>query len=346
MKALVRTQAGPPSVLRLDQSYPKPTPKAGHIIIHIKAIGLNRAELRSRNGDPPAKPEFTSDSLYTPTPPAILGEECVGIVEDSGGSEGIGKGDTVAAYFCGIGKVFDGAYAEYTRVPARYVFKLCTVLPWELLGAIPSTFMTAYGSLFRALHIRPGDGVLVHGGTSAVGTAAIMLAKLEGCKVAATTRQEAKADSLRRVGAEAVLIDGGDESLSEQLKSHESFKEGVYDVLPLVGPDRLTDAMACGKPFATVCITGVLTKVWALDSWSPAEGIETGKKLTTYQSARDLNSESLGKGMEKIVKDVEDGKIDVKGGIGLTLNGLESIVKGHEEMEADRVTGKIVIVLD
>ncbi|CAF9935763.1 MAG: hypothetical protein HETSPECPRED_009898 [Heterodermia speciosa] len=346
MKAIVRTQPGPPSVLRLDPSYPKPAPKAGHIIIRVNAIGLNRAELRSRNGDPPAKPEFTSDDLYTETPPAILGEECVGIADDNGGSEVIRKGDTVAAYFCGIGKAFDGAYAEYTRVPARYVFTLSTTLPWGLLGAIPSTFMTAYGSLFRALHIRPHDSVLVHGGTSSVGTAAIMLAKLEGCKVAATTRQKSKVDSLRQIGAKAVLIDGGDESLSKQLKAHETFKDGVDHVLELVGPDRIADAWACAKPFATVCITGVLTKVWALDKWSPAEGIETGKKLTTYQSARDLNSESLGEGMAKLVKDVEDGKIDVKGGIGLTLNGLESIIKGHEEMEADRVTGKIVIVLD
>ena len=346
MKAIVRTQPGPPSVLRLDPSYPKPAPKAGHIIIRVKAIGLNRAELRSRNGDPPAKPEFTSDDLYTGDPPAILGEECVGIVDDNGGSDVISNGDIVATYFCGIGKVFDGAYAEYTRVPAQYAFKLSTTLSWELLGAIPSTFMTAYGSLFRALHIQSGDTVLVHGGTSSVGTAAIMLAKLEGCKVAATTRQESKVDLLWQVGAEAVLIDGGDESLSKQLKTHEIFKDGVDHVLELVGPDRIADAWACAKPFATVCITGVLTKVWALDKWSPAERIETGKKLTTYQSARDLGSEALGKGMARIVKDVEDGKIDVKGGIGLTLNGLESIVKAHEEMEADRVTGKIVIVLD
>lgn len=346
MKAIVRTQPGPPSVLHLDSSYPTPAPKAGHIIIRVKAIGLNRAELRSRNGDPPAKTEFTSDGLYTQTPPAILGEECVGIVEDNGGSDTISKGDTVATYFCGIGKAFDGAYAEYTKVPAQYVYKLSTSLPWPVLGAIPGTFMTAHGSLYRALHIRPGDSVLVHGGTSSVGTATIMLAKLEGCTVAATTRQDTKADSLRRVGADVVLIDGGSESLSEQLKSHDAFKAGADHVLELVGPDRIADAFACAKPFATVCVTGVLTKVWALEQWAPAEGLETGKKLTTYQCARDTDFEALGKAMAKIVRDVEDGKIDVKGGIGLTLNGLEGIVKGHGQMEANRVSGKVVVVLD
>lgn len=346
MKAIVRTESGPPSVLHLDPSYPTPTPKAGHVIIRVKAIGLNRAELRSRNGDSPAKPEFTSDDLYTKIPPAILGEECIGIVEDNGGSEAVRKGDTVATYFCGIGKAFDGSYAEYTRVPAQYVYKLSTRLPWHVLGAIPSTFMTAYGSLYRALHIRPGDSVLVHGATSSVGTAAIMLAKLEGCTVAATTRQDTKADSLRTVGADVVLIDGRDKSLSEQLRDHDAFKDGADHVLELVGPDRIADAFACAKPFATVCVTGVLSKVWALEQWAPAERIQTGKKLTTYQCARDLDSEALGKAMAKIVQDVEDGKIDVTGGIGLTLSGLEGIIKGHEEMEADRVSGKVVVVLD
>ena len=346
MKAIVRTKPGPPSVLHLDPSYPTPAPKAGHVIIQVKAIGLNRAELRSRNGDPPAKTEFTSDDLYTQTPPAVLGEECVGIVEDNGGSDILSKGDTVATYFCGIGKAFDGAYAEFTRVPAQYVYKLSTSLPWHVLGAIPSTFMTAYGSLYRALHVRPGDAVLVHGGTSSVGTAAIMLAKLEGCTVAATTRQATKEKSLRRVGADVVLIDGGNGSLSEQLKSHDGFKAGADHVLELVGPDRIADAFACAKSFATVCVTGVLTKVWALEQWAPAEGIETGKKLTTYQCPRDSDSEALVKAIVSIVRDVEDGKLDVKGGIDLTLNGLEKTIKGHEEMEANRVSGKVVVVLD
>lgn len=345
MKAIVRTQPGPPSVFHLDSSYPKPAPEAGHVIILVKAIGLNRAELRSRNGDTPGKPEFTSDDLYNQTPPAILGEECVGEVEDNGGNRHFSRGDTVATYFCGISKAFDGAYAEYTKVPAQYVYKLSTSLPRDVLGAIPGTFMTAYGSLFRALHIQKGDSVLVHGGTSSVGTAAIMLAKLEGCDVVATTRQETKAESLRKVGADVVLIDGNDQSLSEQLKCHEAFKAGVDHVLELVGPDRIADAFACAKPFATVCGTGVLSKVWALEQWTPAEGIETGEKLTTYQCPRDLDLGALGEAMARIVKDAEDNKIDVKGGIGLTLKGLEGIVEGHEEMEANRVSGKVVVVL-
>ena len=346
MKALIRTAPGPPSVLHIDPDYLTPTPKANYIVIRIKAIGLNRAELRSRNGDPPAKPEFTNDDLYTQTPPAILGEECVGVVEDSGGHGTISKGDTVATFFCGIGKAFDGTYAEYTRVPAQYVYKLSTSLPWEILAAIPSTFMTAHGSLFRALHIRSGDSVLVHGGTSSIGTAAIMLAKLEGCAVAATTRQEAKVDSLRKVGADVVLIDGGDKALAEQLKCHSPFEAGADHVLELVGPDRLADAFSCAKPFATVCITGVLTRVWALERWSPAEGLETGKKLTTYQCARDPDLEAVGQSLARIVKSAEDGEIDVKQGIGLILKGLESVVSAHEEMEADRVSGKVVVVLD
>ena len=113
-----------------------------------------------------------------------------------------------------------------------------------------------------------------------------------------------------------------------------------------MGPDRIQDAFACTKPFAAICLTGILTKVWALEKWSPAESIETGKKLTSFQCARDIGSNALGEALQRIAKNVEAGKIDARGGIGLTLKGLESIIKGHEEMEANRVSGKVVVVLD
>lgn len=345
MRALVRTGPGGPQVLQVKSDYPTPSPKEDHILIRVKCCGLNRAELRSRAGDPPARGEFPSDELFTETPPAILGEECVGTVADNGGRQDFELGDTVATYFCGIGKIFDGSYAEYTLAPADHVYKIDTKLPFEILGAIPATFMTAWGSLYRALHIHNGDTLLIHGGTSSVGTAAIILAKRAGCYVAATTRKADKVENLKQSGADFVLIDGGTHSLSEQLKEHKAFKHGARNVLELIGPDKLAEAFTCTAPYGTICVTGVLTKVWALKEWAPADSIESGKKITTYQCPRDRDHEGLEEVLNKIVRAVESKDINIDDFIGRKLESLEGIAEGHRMMQANEVQGKVVVKL-
>lgn len=253
-------------------------------------------------------------------------------------------GDAVATWFCGIGKVFDGAYAEYTLAPAAYCYNIQTKLEMHVLGAIPATFITAWGSLHRALHIQKGDAVLIHGGTSSVGTAAIVLAKRAGCHVAATTRQSQKADQLKQTGADVVLIDNGEQSLADQLKQHQNFGKGAQWVLELVGPDKINEAFTCTAAYGTVCVTGVLTKVWKLDDWSPANGsIESGKKITTYQNPRDDDHDGIHQALTEIVKAVEDGEIKVDSFIGKTLRGLEGVVEGHRLMENSEVQGKVVV---
>src|SRR5205823_10082082 len=126
--------------------------------------------------------------------PSVLGIECVGIVK-AATENNFAVGQTVAAVMGGMGRAYDGGYAEYTLVPASHVIPLQTTLPWELLATIPETYLTAWGSLFDAMEVQPGQSLLVRGGTSSVGMAAITLAKDKGLQVLATTRTEAKADA-------------------------------------------------------------------------------------------------------------------------------------------------------
>src|SRR5690348_7403355 len=179
MKAAVVMQPGGPEVLHI-QEIPVPTPRPGWVLIHVKAFGLNRSELFTRQGHSPSV-RF----------PRVLGIECVGVVADGGGT-GLALGQTVAAVMGEMGRAYDGGYAEYTLVPASQVLPLTTALPWETLAAIPETFLTAWGSLFEAMDLQPGQTLLVRGGTSSVGMAAIMLAKHRGANVLATTRKIAK----------------------------------------------------------------------------------------------------------------------------------------------------------
>lgn len=349
MRAIVRSKPGGPSVLTLDSDYPKPAPKKGHVLIQVKAIGLNRSELRARAGEPPITGEFTSDALSTTELPKILGEECIGIVVSTGGSRHLKKGDTVATYFCGIGRVCDGSYAEYTLVPARFAYKLDTEMSWDVIGGLPAMFMTAWGSLHRALDISHEKEevrtLLVHGGTSSIGSAAIMLAAFAGCHVAATTRQEHKADALRECGAEVVLIDKDDGTLGGQLRKHNHFKDGAENVLELVGLDKIGEAFSCTKSMGTVCMTGALAKCSPPVDSAPIDGIESGKKLTTFRCCRDAAMSDHTVPLQALIKNIEMGNMDPTALRGLTLMGLESIMEAHELMEANKVSGKIVVLL-
>ena len=138
--------------------------------------------------------------------PRILGIECVGVVEAAPGTP-LTPGQKVAAVMGGMGRDYDGSYAEYTLVPATQVMPVATDLPWEKFAAIPETFLTAWGSLVESLNVRNGNTLLIRGGTSSVGMAALTLAKDLGVTVVATTRNAKKKQALIANGADHVVID-------------------------------------------------------------------------------------------------------------------------------------------
>lgn len=323
MKAAVTTKAGAPEVIEIKE-VSRPEVKSGWVLIKIKAFGLNRSEIFTRRGESPGV-KF----------PRIQGIECVGVVEED--ALGIyNKGQKVAAIMGGMGRFFDGGYAEYALVPLEIVFPFTSDLSWDILGAIPEMFQTVSGSLHQALEIESGETLLIRGGTSSIGMLACQLAKTKDLTVISTTRNPEKKQVLRENGADYVVIDEG--QVKELVR--DLFPDGVNKVLELIGTRTLKDSLKCIASKGMVCMTGILGNEWTMKEFTPMGDIPSLGRLTVYMGeSKNLSRELL----QEFINEVE------KGTIKLNIDrvfGLDQVAEAHQYMEDNKANGKIVVYVD
>lgn len=242
---------------------PIPEVRPGWVLVKVKAFGLNHSEKLLRLN------EIRADYIQKPVIPGI---ECVGEVVDPSDS-GLTVGQKVAALMGGMGRSFNGSYAEYALLPRRIVFRINSDLPWEALGAVPETYFTAWGSLFECLQLTADDTLLIRGATCALGYAAMQIAKALGCLVIATTHREDKLPLI--MDADETVIDDG--KLTGRI-------HGVTKALDLIGPRNLKDTLTAVEKGGIVCQTGLLGGVYALNGFDPIKDIPNGVYLTGFFS--------------------------------------------------------------
>jgi NADPH:quinone reductase-like Zn-dependent oxidoreductase len=314
MRAAVCVGAGGPEVLEV-RDLPVPAVRAGWSLVRVKGAGLNRSELRTRQGHSP-------DVRF----PRVLGIECVGVVAGST-DPALPEGTTVAAVMGEMGREFDGGYAEYALLPDALLMPIETTLSWEVLAALPETYLTAQGAL-DALGLEPGTRLLIRGGTSSVGLAAASIAAGHGLEIASTTRRPDKAGALTAAGVSHVVIDDGGPL---DLPWEPDF------VLDLVGARTAVDSLRLVRRGGTVCVAGSLSG-WSIADFQPVAMIPSGTRLTAFHS-KDMTGRT--DVLQRIVGEVEAGvhrpHID-------RVFGLDEIVAAHRYMEDDQASGKLVVL--
>ena len=324
MRAAVCVRAGGPETLEIRE-LPVPAVRDGWSLVQVQGAGLNRSELRTRQGHSPSV-----------TLPRVLGIECVGIVAASTDPR-LADGTTVAAVMGEMGREFDGGYAEYALLPNSLLMPVTTRLSWDVLAALPETYLTAQGSL-DALGIAPGGQgrLLIRGGTSSVGMAAASIASGYGVATAATTRRPGKAGALAAAGVDHVLVDAGG-PLAAGL--HAVWPDGPDYVLDLVGASTAADSLRLVRRGGTVCMTGTLSG-WLIPDFEPVAMIPSGTRLTAFHSD-DIKGRAGAAALQRVIREVEAGvyrpNVD-------RVFGLGDIVAAHRYMEGDQAAGKLVMM--
>lgn len=300
---------------------PRPEACPGWGVVKIHAAGLNHSEaiLRMHEAD--------ADYINTPIVPGI---ECVGEIADASDSR-FNVGDKVVALMGGMGRSFNGSYAEYALLPAKNVFRVDTELDWTALAAIPETYFTAYGSLVECLLLTKDDTLLVRGATSTVGQAAIQLAKALGATVIAAARRESSFEKLKAIGADHCIID------DEHISNH-PLPVRPNKVLELIGPKTLRDSLLTVRTPGYVCSTGVLGEVYTVEHFEPIKYIPNGVFLTSFYS--NFPTQQV---IDDILSLIRKSSIQP---LYSKVFTLDQIVEAHTLLERGGAGGKIILKID
>ena len=323
MRAIVIKRYGGPEVLAIEER-PMPTPEPGHVVIEVKAFGVNHAEIYFRKGAWGDVAEIT-------------GIECVGRVTVDP-DQRLKPGQTVMALVGGMGRSINGSYAEYVKVPSSNVVAVESDLPWEDLAAIPESYATAWTSLVGILALAPNQVVAIRGATSALGQAAVNIAAQAGARVIATTRNAARAAMLEAIGAREVLL----ESTELATRVRERHPDGIDAVLDIVGTTTVLDSLAMLRRGGHACLVGFLGGGGPL-TVEPVFQMPSGTHLSVFASALVTGTPAFPPAeipFQSIVGRVGEGIYKAK---PARVFRFDEIREAHRLVEANEAGGKIVV---
>jgi NADPH2:quinone reductase len=325
MKTIEIAQPGGPEVLKPGER-PVPVPAQGEVLIRVVAAGVNRPDVEQRKG------------TYPPPPGAsdIPGLEIAGTVAALGpGADGLKVGDAVCALVSG------GGYAEYCTAPVPQCLPVPQGLGMVEAAALPETFFTVWQNVFDRARLKGGETILIHGGSSGIGTTAIQMAKAMGARVLATAGTDEKCAACVKIGADRAFNYNTQDFVEATLAA--TNKKGADVILDMVG----------GKYFerniAALAIEGRLSVI-ALLGGRDAKidlGLVLRKRLTVVGSV--LRARPIAeKGAVAVSLRREIWPFIAAGKIKPVIDStfpLADAAKAHARMETSAHVGKIVLTV-
>lgn len=327
MEAIVIERFGDPDVLEY-RSVSRPLPVQGEALIHVKAFGLNHAEMHMRRGE---------WDEWNP----ISGLECVGIVEACPGSE-FKVGSTVVGVMGGMGRNRPGGYGEFVNVPVSNVVSLETKLPWEELAALPEVYCTAWTCLFTILDLKRDETLLIRGATSTIGQAALNLAVNSGAQVTATTRREDRFEMLRKMGAADVKHEQPELWTQVNRDSPGAHTVRFNKILNLIGNRVLLESVSLTRPGGRMLQAGWLGGLEPVVEFNPMLQMESGVHFSLFHS-KVLGSPDFPLveiPLQDIVRKIEDGEWNAK---PTHIFEYKDIHNAHRMLDSHEAGGKIVV---
>ena len=315
---------GGPEVMTFSNG-PLPSPKAGELLVKVQAAGINRPDVAQRQGNYPAPNDASP----------ILGLEVAGEVVALG--EGVSDfqiGERVCALANG------GGYAEYCVVPAGQALPFPTGFDAVKAAAVPETFFTVWANLFQMAGLTEGESVLIHGGSSGIGTTAIQLAKAFGAEVYTTAGSKEKCDACEKLGAKRA-INYREDDFAAVVKEVTSGK-GVDVILDMIGASYFE------KNIASLAKDGCLSIIAFLGG-TIAEKVDLRpimvKRLTvTGSTMRPRTADEKRAIRDELVEQVwpllESGKVAP---VIHDVIDFDQVAEGHRLMESSSHIGKIVM---
>lgn len=322
MRAVEIVEPGGPEVLRVVER-PDPELSPGEVLIEVEAAGVNRPDIMQRQGKYPPPPGASD----------IPGLEVAGTVIDTAEDGRWRTGDRVCALVAG------GGYATRCAAPAVQCLPIPMGMTATTAAAIPETYFTVWTNLFQRGRLRAGEHVLVHGGTSGIGSTAIQLARAFGATVYATAGSDDKCAACLGLGASAA-INYRSEDFVERIKALTDGR-GVDIVLDIIGGDYLARNIECLRLHGRLVQVGLIGGSRSQIDLRPL----LNKRLTlTGSTLRPRTSEEKG----AIAGDLEErvwpllGRRVVSPVVHATLP-LDQAAEAHRLLESGEVIGKIVL---
>ena len=324
MTAIEIREPGPPQVLRAV-ARPVPQPQAGEVLIRVAAAGVNRPDILQRKG------------LYPPPPGAsdIPGLEVAGEVIATGPDV---REPAVGARVCAL--VAGGGYAQYSVAPAVQCLPVPGPLTLEEAAALPETFFTVWLNVFERARLQPGETLLVHGGSSGIGTTAILLGKAFAARIIVTAGTAAKCAACRELGAELAINYRETDFVEATLRATDG--RGADVILDMVGGDYVARNVAAAAPEGRIALIATQGGVKAEIDLRQMMSKRITLTASTLRPQSVQNKGRLARALRERVWPLFASK-----GLKPVIHArfpLTDAAGAHKLMESDTHIGKIVLV--